>query len=59
MAMGLWAMEGIVQEGSIPNWMEVVFVTTFFMQKFQKYFFGNIYINQNHVDWEKEIEEKY
>ena len=35
-AMG--AMEGTVQEGSIPTWMEVVFVTTFFSHKFLKYF---------------------
>ena len=35
-AMG--AMEGTVQEGSIPTWMEVVFVTIFFWQQCPKYF---------------------
>ena len=45
------AMEGTVQEGSIPTWMEVVFVTTFFSQKFPKYFFGKIYMNQKQFDW--------
>ena len=42
-AMG--TMERTVQEGSIPTYMEVVFVTTFFSQKFTKYFFGKIYTN--------------
>ena len=42
-AMG--ATEGTVQEGSIPTWMEVDFVTTFISQKFPNYFFLRIYIN--------------
>ena len=40
------AMEGTVQEGCIPTWREVVFVTTFLSQMFPKYFIGQIYINQ-------------
>ena len=35
-AMG--AMEGTVQEGNIPTWMQVAFVKTFFSQQFLKYF---------------------
>ena len=45
------AMDGTVQEGSIPTWMEVVFVTTFFSRKFPEYFFGKIYMNQKQFDW--------
>ena len=48
-AMG--AMEGTVQEGCIPTWREVVFVTTFLSQMFPKYFIGQIYINQKKIYW--------
>ena len=40
------AMEGTVQEGSIPTWIEVVFFKTFFSQKIPNYF------------WERFIENK-
>ena len=45
------AMEGTVHEGSIPTWMEVVFVTTFFSPKFPKYFVGMIQMKQKQIDW--------
>ena len=49
-------MDGTVQEGSIPTWIEVVFVTTCFSQKFPKYFFGKIDMNQkNNLIGEKKF----
>ena len=48
-AMG--AIEGTVQEGSIPTWIEVVFVTTFFSQKFPKYFCWKDLYELNQFDW--------
>ena len=47
-AMG--AMEGTVQEGSLPTWIEVFFATTFFSQKFPKYVLGKIDTNQKQFD---------
>ena len=41
---------GTVQEGSIPAWMEVVFITTLLKRKFHNYLFGKIYRNQSPVD---------
>ena len=53
-AMG--AMERTVQEGSIPTWMEVVFVTTFFSQKFPKYFFlKDLHETKTHLIGEKKF----
>ena len=52
-AMG--AMEGTVQEGSIPTWMEVVFVTTFFSQKFPKYFLQRFIWTLNNLIGEKKF----
>ena len=46
---------GTVHEGSIPAWMEVVLVTTFFGQTFYKYFFGQIYINKQIAKLTKDI----
>ena len=49
------AMGGTLQEGSIPTWMEVFFVTTFFSQQFPKDFFGKIYMNEKQFDWWKKF----
>ena len=40
------AMEGTVQEGIIPTWMEVIFVTTLFGQKFPKISLESEWVNK-------------
>ena len=50
------AIEGTVQDGmQHPYLMKVVFLKTFFSQKFPKYFFAKIYMNQKQFNWQKEI----
>ena len=50
-AMG--AMEGTVQctGGQHPYLDESCLLDNFFSQKFPKYFFGKIYMNQKQFDW--------
>ena len=49
---------GTVQEGTIPTWLEVVFVTTFFRVEVSQILVWKIFRNHKNLDWWKEGSEK-